>query len=143
MMLQAMWIVDSAYGYLKSTFAKAALFKMVTRILLCNQVKRERGGGGGGELFCLFFRVYRRCYKMKKEQNYFIKLTLPSKPTARTLECFQMLHPNSWLPSRRHRIAAADLFFQSSRSRVKRRLLWESTFFTLELLKLCWYPLCS
>ncbi len=32
--LHAMWIVESAYGYLKSTFANAALFKTVTRILL-------------------------------------------------------------------------------------------------------------
>ena len=35
-MLHAMWIVERAYGYLKSTFAKAALFKTVTRILLMN-----------------------------------------------------------------------------------------------------------
>lgn len=34
MMLQAMWMVESVYGYLKSTFAKAALFRIVTRILL-------------------------------------------------------------------------------------------------------------
>ena len=34
MMLQAMWMVDRAYGYLKSTFANAALFNTVTKILL-------------------------------------------------------------------------------------------------------------
>ncbi len=34
MILQAMRMVESVYGYLKSTFAKAALFRIVTRILL-------------------------------------------------------------------------------------------------------------
>jgi len=33
-MLHAMWIVDNAYGYLKSTLANAALFSTVTKMLL-------------------------------------------------------------------------------------------------------------
>lgn len=33
-MLHAIWTVLKVYGYLKSTFAKAALFKIVTNILL-------------------------------------------------------------------------------------------------------------
>ena len=33
-MLQAIWIVERAYGYLKSTFANAALFNIVTSTLL-------------------------------------------------------------------------------------------------------------
>jgi hypothetical protein len=33
-MLQAMCMVDNAYGYLKSTFANAALLRIVTKILL-------------------------------------------------------------------------------------------------------------
>ena len=43
MMLHAMWIVESAYGYLKSTFAKAALFKTVTRILLSQTTIHRKG----------------------------------------------------------------------------------------------------
>ena len=39
--LHAMWIVESAYGYLKSTFANAALFKTVTRILLHTKLTKE------------------------------------------------------------------------------------------------------
>ena len=34
MIFTAIWIVESAYGYLKLTFANAALFKIVTKMLL-------------------------------------------------------------------------------------------------------------
>ena len=41
MILHAIWMVDSAYGYLKSTFANAALFNTVTRILLAIQTSSQ------------------------------------------------------------------------------------------------------
>ena len=42
MILHAIWIVDNAYGYLKSTFANAALFNTVTKMLLAIQTKSQK-----------------------------------------------------------------------------------------------------
>lgn len=74
-MLHAMWIVDSAYGYLKSTFAKAALFKIVTNTLLWREAKRKHNKYSDGS-----------------EGKFISKLTSPSKPPARIAAHCQELH---------------------------------------------------
>ena len=42
MILHAIWIVDKAYGYLKSTFANAALFNTVTKMLFAIHTRSQK-----------------------------------------------------------------------------------------------------